>query len=108
MSLNPSHTRHESEGTDDSSGGSGGSQGDVNMPDMSPDDIPSPNPMFDMPNSSDEDSPEDPTISDPNHPNYRPLYTWEPLDRSLGQGFTVIPPRPAGRSPSEGSPNTPE
>jgi hypothetical protein len=90
-----------------SSNSSTGSQDDVDMPDLSDEDLPSPNYMFDMPNSSDESSPEDPTISDPNHPNYRPLLTWQPLDRSQGQPVQIIPPRRREPPSPDGPPGTP-
>jgi hypothetical protein len=96
-----------SSNSSNSSNSSTGSQEDVDMPDLSDEDIPSPNYMFDMPNSSDESSPEDPTISDPNHPNYRPLLTWEPLDRSRGQPVQIVPPRRPEPPSPDGPPGTP-
>jgi hypothetical protein len=83
------------------------SAGNVDMPFLSPDDIPSPNYMFDMPGSDDESSPEDPTISDPNHPNYRPLFTYEPLDRTSGGPFAIIPPRRPEPPSPDAAPDTP-
>jgi hypothetical protein len=83
------------------------SQSDVDMPFLSPEDIPSPNYMFDMPGSDEESEEEDPTISDPNHPNYRPLFTYEPLDRTSGGHFNIIPPRRAEPTSPDAPPGTP-
>jgi hypothetical protein len=109
-----SHSRQESEtsnSTDCSqsemSNSSDESEGDVDMPFLSPEDIPSPNYMFDMPDSDDESSPEDPTVSDPNHPNYRPLFTYEPLDRTSGGPFAIIPPRRPEPPSPDPAPDTP-
>jgi hypothetical protein len=109
-----SHIRQESEISDSTDGSqsemsnsSDESEGDVDMPFLSPEDIPSPNDMFDMPGSDEESSPEDPTISDPNHPNYRPLFTYEPLDRTFGGPSAIIPPRRPEPPSPDGAPDTP-
>jgi len=83
------------------------SEGDVDMPFLSPEDIPSPNYMFDMPGTDEESSPEDPTISDPNHPNYRPLFTYEPLNRPSGGPSALIPPRRPEPPSPDAAPDTP-
>jgi hypothetical protein len=109
-----SHTRQDFETSDSSDGSqseisesSDDSQGDVDMPFLSPEDIPSPNYMFDMPGSDEESEEEDPTISDPNHPNYRPLFTYEPLDRDPGGPFAIIPPRRPEPPSPDAAPATP-
>jgi hypothetical protein len=109
-----SHIRQESETSNSTHGSqsemsnsSDESEGDVDMPFLSPEDIPSPNYMFDMPGSDEESEEEDPTISDPNHPNYRPLFTYEPLDRDPGGPFAIIPPRRPEPPSPDAAPATP-
>jgi hypothetical protein len=109
-----SHIRQESETSNSTDGSqseisdsSDESAGDVDMPFLSPDDIPSPNYMFDMPGSDEESSPEDPTISDPNHPNYRPLFTYVPLDRTSSGPSAIIPPRRPEPPSPDAAPDTP-
>jgi hypothetical protein len=123
--IESSHTRQESETSNSTDGSQSegsnstdgsqsegsdsteGSQSDVDMPFLSPEDIPSPNYMFDMPGSDEESEEEDPTISDPSHPNHRPLFTYEPLDRTSGGHFNIVPPRRAEPASPDAPPGTP-
>jgi len=63
--------------------------------------------MFDMLDLVDEDSPENRSIGDPNHPNYRPLFPREPLTRPGDRSYPLIPLRLAEPPPPDENPETP-
>ena len=72
-----------------------------------PQSIPLRNPMFDMLDLVDEDPPENRSIGDPNHPNYRPLFPHEPLTRPGDQSYSLVPHRRLGVPSPDEDPETP-
>ena len=109
MSLEPPHDSPSNHSQDSSSDDSSTNlEEEVETPVLNPpQSIPFPNPMFDMLDLVDEDSPENRSIGDPNHPNYRPLFPHEPLTRPAAQSHSLVPLRlPEPPSPDE-DPETP-